>query len=318
VLRNDLRIGIQTGNVRNRAAATNPDLTTSAQVRGQFRTATSNVKQISPTISGSRLEPPVAPPRRPSRPDEGSLARVVPREGAPLTSSRRRPEPLLVWLPISWFGLRGPRRQAAPRVRRSCCRLGRTTWRSRRRSEVEDFALYDDPQPLELPSCLRHRPHLKEDVSTPRAQSGSGQTNSPNGITCCSMMVRSMVSFLSCLKAFTTCLSCLVLGALQDAANLVAGFDRGPDGRDEAGRATLWSTEEGDATFLDLERCSIGLPEWDLVSTAVRYSTLAPCRPRTTGTSHRPMGTTSWVAWLRDFAGHPRGSGYLLRRSACE
>lgn len=32
-------------------------------------------------------------------------------------------------------------------------------------------------------------------------------------------------------------------------------------------------TEEGDAIFLDLERCSVGSPEWDLVSTAVRYST---------------------------------------------
>lgn len=32
-------------------------------------------------------------------------------------------------------------------------------------------------------------------------------------------------------------------------------------------------TEEGDAIFLDLERCSVGPPEWDLVSTAVRYST---------------------------------------------
>jgi aminoglycoside phosphotransferase len=32
-------------------------------------------------------------------------------------------------------------------------------------------------------------------------------------------------------------------------------------------------TEEGDAVFLDLERCSVGSPEWDLVSTAVRYST---------------------------------------------
>jgi Ser/Thr protein kinase RdoA (MazF antagonist) len=32
-------------------------------------------------------------------------------------------------------------------------------------------------------------------------------------------------------------------------------------------------TDEGDAIFLDLERCSVGPPEWDLVSTAVRYST---------------------------------------------
>jgi hypothetical protein len=41
-----------TGNVRNRAAASNPDLTTNAQVRAQFRTVTSNVEQTSPIISG--------------------------------------------------------------------------------------------------------------------------------------------------------------------------------------------------------------------------------------------------------------------------
>jgi hypothetical protein len=61
----------------------------------------------------------------------------------------------------------------------------------------------------------------------------------------------------------------------------------------------LWSTEEGDATFLDLERCSIGLLEWDLVSTAVRYSTFgtmsaADYRDLAQAYGHDVMGSPSF------------------------
>lgn len=41
----------------------------------------------------------------------------------------------------------------------------------------------------------------------------------------------------------------------------------------DAWSGNVVATVGGDVIFLDLERCSVGPPEWDLVSTAVRYST---------------------------------------------
>ncbi|PRY31701.1 phosphotransferase family enzyme [Umezawaea tangerina] len=32
------------------------------------------------------------------------------------------------------------------------------------------------------------------------------------------------------------------------------------------------ATDDGQVVVLDLERCSVGPPEWDLVSTAIKYT----------------------------------------------
>ncbi|WP_020392333.1 phosphotransferase enzyme family protein [Kribbella catacumbae] len=41
----------------------------------------------------------------------------------------------------------------------------------------------------------------------------------------------------------------------------------------DAWAGNVVATDRGDVILLDLERCSVGPPEWDLVSTAVRHST---------------------------------------------
>ena len=63
-------------------------------------------------------------------------------------------------------------------------------------------------------------------------------------------------------------------------------------------------TQEGHAVFLDLERCSVGPPEWDLVSTAVRYSTFGTMSATQYGAFARAYGhdVMDWAGFetLRD------------------
>ncbi|MFI6995868.1 phosphotransferase family protein [Nonomuraea wenchangensis] len=64
------------------------------------------------------------------------------------------------------------------------------------------------------------------------------------------------------------------------------------------------STDDGEAVLLDLERCSIGPPEWDLTSTAVKAFTLAGITAADYITFVRAYGhdVTSWSGFetLRD------------------
>ncbi|MEV1249896.1 aminoglycoside phosphotransferase family protein [Nonomuraea sp. NPDC049750] len=64
------------------------------------------------------------------------------------------------------------------------------------------------------------------------------------------------------------------------------------------------STDDGDVVLLDLERCSVGPPEWDLTSTAVKAFTLAGITAEDYGTFVRVYGhdVTSWAGFetLRD------------------
>lgn len=63
------------------------------------------------------------------------------------------------------------------------------------------------------------------------------------------------------------------LSELQEAyADLPAGLPRSVVHGD-AWSGNVVVTDTGETVFLDLERCAIGPPEWDLVSTAVRRST---------------------------------------------
>jgi aminoglycoside phosphotransferase (APT) family kinase protein len=43
----------------------------------------------------------------------------------------------------------------------------------------------------------------------------------------------------------------------------------------DAWGGNIVATDDGQTFLLDLERCSIGPPEWDLVSTAVRHTSFA-------------------------------------------
>ncbi|MEU6718975.1 phosphotransferase [Nonomuraea sp. NPDC046802] len=64
------------------------------------------------------------------------------------------------------------------------------------------------------------------------------------------------------------------------------------------------STEDGQVVLLDLERCSVGRPEWDLASTAVKAFTLAGITAEDYSTFVRTYGhdVTSWAGFetLRD------------------
>lgn len=64
------------------------------------------------------------------------------------------------------------------------------------------------------------------------------------------------------------------------------------------------STDDGEVVLLDLERCSIGSPEWDLTSTAVKAFTLAGISAEDYGVFVRVYGhdVTSWPGFetLRD------------------
>ena len=47
----------------------------------------------------------------------------------------------------------------------------------------------------------------------------------------------------------------------------------------DAWTGNVVATEDGNVILLDLERCSVGPPEWDLVSTAVKYVTFGQVSP---------------------------------------
>jgi len=72
----------------------------------------------------------------------------------------------------------------------------------------------------------------------------------------------------------------------------------------DAWTGNVVGTEDGRAVFLDLERCSVGPPEWDLVSTAVKAFTLGGITVEEYGVFARAYGhdVTRWDGFetLRD------------------
>jgi aminoglycoside phosphotransferase (APT) family kinase protein len=64
------------------------------------------------------------------------------------------------------------------------------------------------------------------------------------------------------------------------------------------------STDDGQVVLLDLERCSIGPPEWDLTSTAVKAFSIAGITAEDYGTFVKAYGhdVTAWAGFktLRD------------------
>ncbi|MGW7477069.1 phosphotransferase family protein [Nonomuraea muscovyensis] len=72
----------------------------------------------------------------------------------------------------------------------------------------------------------------------------------------------------------------------------------------DAWTGNVVTTDDGEAVLLDLERCSIGPPEWDLTSTAVKAFTLAGITADDyntfVGTYEHDVTAWPWFETLRD------------------